>query len=114
MATEQMSKEKNPQKFWAEDRSVLHLASRTDRCTVLGPGRRAVLWVQGCPFRCPGCVAPETQAFRGGESVDVASLAEELSRLSDDIEGLTFSQQFPVTGTSGVGLVLLREVSAIR
>jgi len=49
-----------------------------------------VLWVQGCPFRCPGCVAPETQPFRGGQETDVTSLADELVCLTD-IEGVTFS-----------------------
>lgn len=75
---------------WSENRAVLHLAQRSNRCTVLGPGRRAVLWVQGCPFRCPGCVAPESQPFRGGQVTDIASLADELSSLPD-IEGVTFS-----------------------
>lgn len=26
-------------------------------CSVLGPGKRAVLWVHGCCFDCPGCIA---------------------------------------------------------
>lgn len=80
---------------WAEDHRVLHLARRTNRCTVLGPGVRAVLWVQGCPFRCPGCIAPETLLFQGGECVDVASLADELSGIPD-IEGVTFSGGEPL------------------
>lgn len=25
----------------------------------MGPGRRAVIWVRGCPFRCPGCATPQ-------------------------------------------------------
>jgi len=82
-------------KPWPENHHVLHLARRANCCTVLGPGRRAVLWVQGCPFRCPGCVAPEAQPFRGGQDVDVASLADELSGLPD-IEGVTFSGGEPL------------------
>jgi anaerobic ribonucleoside-triphosphate reductase activating protein len=27
---------------------------------VLGPGKRAVIWVQGCPFGCSGCIVPES------------------------------------------------------
>lgn len=84
-----------PKKSWPENRHVLHLARRSNRCTVLGPSRRAVLWVQGCPFRCPGCVAPENQPFRGGQDVDVASLADELCGLPD-IEGVTFSGGEPM------------------
>ncbi|MFZ1935257.1 MAG: 4Fe-4S single cluster domain-containing protein [Thermoguttaceae bacterium] len=82
-------------KVWPENRNVLHLARRTNRCTVLGPGLRAVLWLQGCPFRCPGCVEPETQPFRGGQELDVASLADEIIRLPR-IEGVTFSGGEPL------------------
>lgn len=58
--------------------------------TTLGPGRRFVIWTQGCPRSCPGCVAPETQDARGGRLVDVDTLAEGILRLSD-IEGVTIS-----------------------
>ncbi|MFO7906583.1 MAG: 4Fe-4S single cluster domain-containing protein [Planctomycetota bacterium] len=94
---------------WPENRHVLRLARRTNRCTVLGPGRRAVLWVQGCPSRCPGCVAPETQPFRGGQQMDVASLAEELSHVPD-IEGVTFSGGEPLAQAAA----LLNLVDSIR
>src|SRR5262249_36419180 len=60
---------------WPDESEILHLARRSDRCTVLGPGTRAVLWVQGCPLRCPGCVAPETLPFAGGTAVRTDSLA---------------------------------------
>lgn len=81
---------------WAENADVLYLARRTNRCTVLGPGIFATFWVQGCPLRCPGCIAPETLPFRGGERVNVASLADELSSLPD-IEGITFSGGEPTS-----------------
>ena len=75
---------------WCADRSILHIARRSARCTVLGPGARAVLWVQGCPFRCRGCVAPETLPFVGGTPEQVDGLAAELSVLPD-IEGISIS-----------------------
>jgi anaerobic ribonucleoside-triphosphate reductase activating protein len=96
-------------KAWPENRHIFHLARRTNHCTVLGPGRRAVLWGQGCPFRCPGCVAPETQPFRGGQDVDVASLADELRNLPD-IEGVTFSGGEPMAQAAA----LVNLVDAIR
>lgn len=29
----------------------------------LGPGRRSVVWVQGCHIGCPGCIVPESWGF---------------------------------------------------
>ncbi|MGM0485885.1 MAG: 4Fe-4S cluster-binding domain-containing protein [Planctomycetota bacterium] len=70
------------EKPWPDNNHVLHLARRANCCTVLGPRKQSVLWFQGCPFRCPGCIAPETQRFRGGQDVDVDLLAEELKPAS--------------------------------
>jgi len=80
---------------WPDAADVLHLARRSNRCTVLGPGVRAVLWVLGCPLRCPGCVAPETLPFAGGEIAQVSTLADEFVPLQE-IEGLTFSGGEPM------------------
>jgi anaerobic ribonucleoside-triphosphate reductase activating protein len=96
-------------KSWPENRDILHLARRSNHCTVLGPETRAVLWVQGCRFRCPGCVAPETQPLRGGQEVDVASLAEELAHLPE-IEGVTFSGGEPMAQAAA----LVNLVDSIR
>lgn len=94
---------------WPVDPNTLHLSKRSNRCTVLGPGCRAVIWVQGCPFGCPGCVTPETHPFRGGQDLEVASLADELSRLPD-IEGVTFSGGEPLAQAAA----LVNLVDSIR
>jgi len=61
----------------------------------LGPGLRSVVWVQGCPFRCAGCIAPGWIPGDGGRRVPVADLAEEL--LADqEVTGLTFSGGEPM------------------
>jgi anaerobic ribonucleoside-triphosphate reductase activating protein len=88
-----MSRSSEP---WLEQTEVLRLMQRSDRCTVLGPGKRAVLWVQGCPFQCPGCIVPESQPFVGGEATAVAELASDLLR-SRDIEGITLSGGEPMS-----------------
>ncbi|MDT0267509.1 4Fe-4S single cluster domain-containing protein [Streptomyces sp. DSM 44915] len=69
---------------------VLVVSRTLDRCGVLGPGWRAVLWVQGCPLRCRGCVAPETLPFDAGHARPVAELADWLVGLPE-IEGVTLS-----------------------
>ena len=82
-------------KVWPDTADVLHLARRSNSCTVLGSGVRAVLWVQGCPLRCSGCVASETLPFTDGEVVQVSRLAEDFVALQG-IEGLTFSGGEPM------------------
>ncbi|MGR3871531.1 4Fe-4S single cluster domain-containing protein [Streptomyces graminifolii] len=71
-------------------RGELTLNRILDQCGTLGPGLRAVIWVQGCPLRCRGCVAPETLPFAGGEVRGVPELAEWLTGLTD-VEGVTLS-----------------------
>jgi anaerobic ribonucleoside-triphosphate reductase activating protein len=95
--------------LWAASETILHLAQRSDNCTVLGPGCRAVLWVQGCPFHCPGCVAPETLPFEGGAVVEVDTLADELLTLPG-IDGLTLSGGEPMAQP----LALVRLIDRIR
>jgi len=90
---------------WPTDERVLRLAGRSDGCTVLGPGVRAVLWVQGCPFRCPGCVAPETLPFAGGEVVEVDTLAAELAGLAH-IEGVTLSGGEPMSQAAALNRLI--------
>ncbi|RUT00755.1 hypothetical protein DSM106972_071640 [Dulcicalothrix desertica PCC 7102] len=38
---------------------LLNIASWLPRSHANGPGTRMVLWVQGCPFRCPSCQNPD-------------------------------------------------------
>lgn len=61
----------------------------------LGPGLRSAVWVQGCPFRCAGCIAPDWIPLDGGRTVWVPDLAAEL--LADPaVTGLTFSGGEPM------------------
>jgi anaerobic ribonucleoside-triphosphate reductase activating protein len=69
---------------------TLHLGAYLPRSWANGPGLRAVLWVQGCPLRCPGCFNPDLWPFTGGWTEDPIDLAEQL--LADpDTEGVSLS-----------------------
>ncbi|WP_432107955.1 4Fe-4S single cluster domain-containing protein [Streptomyces sp. AA1529] len=83
----------------------LSVARTLDRCTVLGPGTRAVLWVQGCPLRCRGCVAAETLPFEGGTDRSVSELADWLCGLPD-VEGVTLSGGEPFSQAAGLAALL--------
>jgi anaerobic ribonucleoside-triphosphate reductase activating protein len=54
-----------------------------------GPGKRACIWVQGCPIQCCGCAVPETWSFNGGRQIDVQEIVERISDIPQ-IEGVTF------------------------
>jgi anaerobic ribonucleoside-triphosphate reductase activating protein len=71
-----------------------------------------VIWVQGCPLRCPGCIAPEGLSFDGGTAIDVAELAGWLSLLPG-IEGVTLSGGEPFAQAESLAL-LLDEARALR
>lgn len=74
-----------------------------------GPGRRAVIWVQGCTLGCRGCFNPATHDANGGERVPVDELFERIALLGDGIEGLTISGGEPLQQPRPL-LSLLRRV----
>lgn len=55
----------------------------------LGPGKRFILWVRGCPRRCPGCVAPEL--WNPGEPLPFEPLIATMLPLLAEVDGLTIS-----------------------
>ena len=65
----------NPPHNKVLDVSGLRIAGLTPYSSIDYPGcLAAVVWVQGCPMRCPGCCNPELLPFRGGR----ASSSDEL------------------------------------
>jgi anaerobic ribonucleoside-triphosphate reductase activating protein len=56
--------------------------------TVNGPGKRFVLWVQGCSRKCAGCFNPETHNIEGGTEISVNDI---MNLIPHDIHGITIS-----------------------
>lgn len=85
----------------------IRYSAKVEQTRVLGPGKRAALWVQGCCFDCPGCIAP---GFKEGSYTEAAP--EELARwyLGLEAEGLTISGGEPMLQAGA----LARMVAAIR
>jgi len=73
-----------------DNKTMLRIHYHAARVKSLGPGSRFVLWTQGCPRRCPGCVAPEAQDVSGGKLVSVEEMVTRILRYKD-AEGLTIS-----------------------
>lgn len=82
----------------------LNIAAFVPCSTSNGPGKRAVVWVQGCPSRCPGCFNPGFQPFDGGTSLSPRILADEISAI-DGIEGVTFSGGEPFCQAAALAVV---------
>lgn len=52
---------------------LMHGAVASD---VLGPERRVIVWVRGCPHICERCIVPEGLDLRGGGKLLVSDVAE--------------------------------------
>jgi len=86
---------------------VLQWAAYLPRSRANGPGLRSVLWVQGCPFRCPGCFNPAFWPFTGGQQARVGELAGRLLAESDT-EGVSFSGGEPFAQAAALAQVAER------
>lgn len=62
---------------------------------VLGPGKRFVIWTQGCKKRCKNCINPQGQELSGGYMIPVRKLTE-IIQDQKDIQGITISGGEPL------------------
>jgi anaerobic ribonucleoside-triphosphate reductase activating protein len=78
----------------------LNIAALAGFTHALGPGPRAVVWVQGCPLNCPGCLAPDWIPFVPATLMTPHQILESLDL--DSITGLTFSGGEPMQQAAGL------------
>ena len=64
--------------------------STLPRSAVNGPGERAVVWLQGCDLRCPGCWNGSTHAFDRSRDRSVQDVGGWILSCRG-VEGVTFS-----------------------
>lgn len=55
---------------------------------IYGPGKRFVIWTQGCSIRCKGCWNKEMWDFEGGVHIDASEIIE-LVKSDQELEGVT-------------------------
>jgi len=84
----------------ADDAHVLNIAAVSARTQALGPGTRAVVWVQGCPLSCPGCLAPAWIPFIPAMELRPREILEKIDL--DQITGMTFSGGEPMEQALGL------------
>lgn len=76
-------------------KSSLNIAAYQANVSNLGPGKRFAIWVQGCPFNCKNCVAPEWIPFTANNVVSIQDFSRKiLSETSTD--GITISGGEPM------------------
>lgn len=69
---------------------LINIAKLDRNCKVLGPGKRYIIWVQGCFFNCKGCYNTEYQSFEKKILIDTEEIIEDILSLKSKIEGVTF------------------------
>ncbi len=87
--------------------SKLRIFHKLSPVHVLGPGSRAVIWVQGCPFQCPGCLVPESWSEDGGYEESSEALAEWVIE-QKGIDGLTLSGGEPMQQAKALAMLVDR------
>lgn len=63
-----------------------------------GPGKRFVIWMQGCEKACRKCINPQFQDIKGGYEISFKTLFKKIKNSIEDygIEGITFSGGEPL------------------
>jgi anaerobic ribonucleoside-triphosphate reductase activating protein len=86
---------------------TVRLADLRYPVTVLGPGRRLGIWVQGCHIGCAGCMSRHTWDANAVAPLPVdAVVAEALALVDDQLDGITVSGGEPFEQGDSVAEVL--------
>lgn len=89
-------------------RKVIELNKAHWPVTVLGPGRRIGLWVQGCSIHCPGCVSQDTWSRDAGKRIAIADLLAWCRKVSAGApDGVTISGGEPFDQPDALHALLL-------
>jgi anaerobic ribonucleoside-triphosphate reductase activating protein len=86
---------------------AVNVAHVVERCHVLGPGERFVIWVQGCPLRCPGCHNPQYLPFVDATWMMIEELEGRILATTG-IEGATFAGGEPFSQARALGVLAQR------
>lgn len=75
--------------------------------TVLGPGRRIGLWVQGCSIHCPGCVSQDTWPRDKTKTIAVRDVLAWCRKVTGNaLDGVTISGGEPFEQPSALRALL--------
>ena len=69
---------------------LLNVAGWLPQSRANGPGTRMVVWLQGCPFRCPGCQNPDYLEFKFNQIMTVDLVWQAFQKMPE-LDGISFS-----------------------
>ena len=75
--------------------------------TVLGPGNRVGIWMNGCDRRCPGCVSPEMQTYDAAKEISIDAITDLIGRIRAPIDGFTISGGEPFFRPAALNALVL-------
>jgi anaerobic ribonucleoside-triphosphate reductase activating protein len=78
----------------------------------LGPGNRYVIWVQGCPFNCKGCITPESIPIVENNLIEINQIIFSICE-NKKITGITISGGEPFLQASKL-VKILNRVKSVR
>jgi len=84
----------------------LNIAMLCITADVLGPGRRLVIWVQGCRKSCIGCISPEWARLVNAHLIGPERLSEKI--LATDVSDITISGGEPMLQAAGLADMVQR------
>lgn len=74
---------------------TINVAQLCPETCALGPGKRFVIWVQGCPFSCSDCVSPDWIPIKPNCLISIDELTERIVSV-EGLEGITISGGEPM------------------
>ncbi len=71
-------------------KTSINMAAYDTSVKVLGPGKRFVVWFQGCPFNCPSCINQSFKDFTEATIIEVKELCS-IIKNTKGLEGVTIT-----------------------
>ncbi|HCE17216.1 MAG TPA: hypothetical protein DEQ80_05100 [Anaerolinea thermolimosa] len=81
--------------YFNSNPGFLNIAAFCSETYALGPGARAAVWVQGCIFHCPSCIAPDWIPQKKAILIKPDDLANKVTE-NPRISGVTLSGGEPM------------------
>jgi len=73
---------------------------------VLGPGKRLVIWMSGCPMNCPGCIEPGLHDIEAGTPWSVGKFYQMIKPSLGQLKKVTISGGEPFFQTLALSCLL--------